>query len=70
MGAQSRLHSVLADAALTLDERYDGYQADVARALAQAIRAQTESPTDASRSREVDKIVESLGQQLRSRTAT
>jgi hypothetical protein len=67
MSSQSRLHSVVADAALTLDERYEGYRADVARALTQTIRAQSESPTDAARGREVDKIVESLGEKLRNK---
>ena len=66
MSSQTRLASVLEDAALTLDERYDSYRADVAGSLTQIIRAQTETSSDAARLREIDKIIEALGAQLRS----
>ena len=67
MAPENRLQSVLQDAALTLDERYEGYRADVARALTLAIRAQSDSPSDAARAREIDRIIESLGQKLQRR---
>jgi hypothetical protein len=67
MSSQSRLTSVVSDAARTLDERYDGYRAEVAKALTQTIRAQSETASDAARGREVDRIVEALGQQVRSK---
>lgn len=65
MSSQSRLAAVMGDAARTLDERYDGYRAEIAKALALTIRAQSETASDAARGREVDRIVEQLGQQLR-----
>jgi hypothetical protein len=70
MGSKGRLQTVVLDATLKVDERYDGYRADVARALTQALRAQSNSPTDAARGREVDKIVESLGHSIRSKVAS
>ncbi len=70
MGSRNRLQTVVLDATLTLDERYEGYRADVARGLTQTLRAQTDSPTDAARGREVDKIIESLGHQLRSKVVS
>ena len=69
MSSRSRLDSVVLQAAQTIDQRHDGYLADVARALKLVLRAQAESPTDAARAREIDKIVESLGDQIRRKSA-
>lgn len=69
MTSKSRLQTVVLDATLTLDERYDGYRSDVARALSDALRAQIDSPTDAARAREIDKRIEWLGNQLRNKVA-
>ena len=65
MSSRPRLDSVVLQAAQTIDQRHDGYLADVARALKLVLRAQTDSPTDAARAKEIDKIVESLGDQIR-----
>ena len=70
MSSQTRLASVMNDAARTLDERYDGYRAEIAKALTLTIRAQSEIGSDAARGREVDRIVEALGQQLRSKAVS
>ena len=70
MSSKGRLQTVVLDATLKIDERYDGYRADVARALTQALRAQLESPSDAARGREVDKIVESLGHNIRTKVVS
>ncbi len=64
MSSKGRLQTVVLDATLKVDERYDGYRADLARALSQALRAQLESPSDTARGRQVDKIVESLGHSI------
>jgi hypothetical protein len=69
VSSRSRLDSVVLQAAQTIDQRHDGYLADVARALKLVLRAQAESPTDAARAREIDKIVESLGDQIRRKSA-
>jgi hypothetical protein len=58
------------DATLKIDERYGGYRADTARALTNALRAQLESPSDAARGREVDKIVEALGHSIRTKAVS
>ncbi len=67
MGSKSRLQAVVLDATLKVDARYAGYRADVARALSDALRAQLESPSDAARAREIDKIVEALGSNIRAK---
>ena len=68
MSSRPRLDSVVLQAAQTVDQRYEGYLADVARALKLVLRAQSDSPTDSARTREIDKIVESLGEQVRSKS--
>ena len=70
MSSKGRLQTVVLDATLKIDERYEGYRADVARALTHVLRAQLESPSDAARGREVDKIVESLGQNIRTKAVS
>jgi hypothetical protein len=69
VSSRPRLDSVVLQAAQTIDQRHDGYLADVARALKLVLRAQADSPTDAARAREIDKIVESLGDQIRRNSA-
>jgi hypothetical protein len=69
VSSRPRLDSVVLQAAQTIDQRHDGYLADVTRALKLVLRAQADSPTDAARAREIDKIVESLGDQIRRKSA-
>ncbi len=69
MSSRPRLDSVVLQAAQTIDQRYADYLTDVARALKLALRAQSDSPTDSARAREIDRIVEALGEQIRSKSA-
>lgn len=70
MSSQTRLETVMNDAASTLDERYDGYRAEITHALLLTIRAQAEATSEAARGREVDRIIVAIGQKLRSKAVS
>jgi len=69
-GNQERLVSVFESAAKNLDQRYDGYNVEATRALVRIVKAQSETTSDAQRARDVDRVIESLGEQLHSNATT
>jgi len=56
---------VIGAAVQTIDERYADYRIDVTTALRQVLRAQSDASSDAARARDIEKIVQSLGEKLR-----
>lgn len=64
MTSPTKLQSVVANAVATIDERHAGYRTNLARALTQVLQAQNDAPSDASRARDVDKIISTVGEQL------
>lgn len=64
--SREKLAKVFGTAAAELDQRYPHYPKDATQALAHILKTQNETASDAMRSREVDRIIESLGEKLRS----
>ena len=56
---------VIGGAVQTIDERYADYRIDVTTALQQVLRAQGDASSDAARARDIEKIVQALGEKLR-----
>jgi hypothetical protein len=56
-----RIVEVAGEKAVLIDERYDGYQAELVRTLVAAIQVQGEGLSDKGRKEKVGKVVEALG---------
>lgn len=69
-GGQERLFSAFANAAQNLDLRYDNYHVEATQALVRIVKAQSETTSDAQRAREIDRVIESLGEQLHAHAPT
>lgn len=70
MTTPTKLQSVITDAVATVDERHTGYRANLARAVTQVLQAQDSAPSDASRGRDVDKIIAVVAEQLSAATTS
>ncbi len=67
---REKLAKVFATAAAELDQRYPDYYKDTTQALTRIVKTQSETATDSMRLREVDRIIESLGEKLHSSTSS
>lgn len=65
MAGLKQTGKVIAAAVQTIDERCIGYRVDVMTALQQVLRAQGEATSDSARARDVEKVVQALGEKLR-----
>ena len=69
-GGQEKLFSAFENAAKNLDLRYDDYYSEATLALVRIVKAQSETTSDSQRAREIDRIIESLGEQLQTHAPT
>jgi hypothetical protein len=69
-GSQEKLGSACVNAAKNLDQRYNGYNVEATKALVRIVKAQSETTSDTQRAREVDRIIESLGELLHANAST
>jgi hypothetical protein len=65
-----RIVEVAGEKALLVDERFEGYRAELVRALVAAIQAQQEGLSDKGRRDKVGKVVEALGAVVATKTGT
>ena len=65
MAGLKQTGKVIGAAVQTIDERYADYRIDVTTALQRVLRAQGDASSDAARARDIEKIVQALGEKLR-----
>lgn len=63
-----RIFEVAGEKALLVDERFEGYRAELVRTLVAAIQAQQEGLSDKGRRDKVGKVVEALGSVVATKT--
>lgn len=68
--SREKLAKVFGTVAAELDQRYPDYARDATQALARIIKTQSDTASDAMRSREVDRIIESLAEKLQASTSS
>ena len=61
IGGRRQLAAVIKEAIVTVDERYDGYREDLAKAMIAAVEAQQSSATESKRRDRIQQIVQTLG---------
>ena len=70
IGGKQQLSAIIGEAIVGIDERYDGYRNDLAKAIIEVIGTQESAATETSRRDQIQQVADSIGTSIASAGGT